>query len=286
MGLIARRVFLPVLLLLAALAQAALAGEVEFPSPDTAVTARSSTTYLDLARHFVPDIKPADGAYVGKTLIALRHLSGSAYAMQPDDTYGFFDVGTLRMKVDGNERLLTLFDFAQAGKALEGVAVLALYDIAGEPRLLDAVDIGFDQSTYFFEQGLLPIAEGSDAILTMSTHFNSSQSYVTMVMAMVARDRLELIDTISLFDDKACGVERHQTIAFSANPDAGKPYAPIKVTVTDATTTTVEDCGDGAQPSASQRQVQATYKWQTASGRYLPDSDGLVRLAKQNQQRF
>ena len=286
MGFWSRRVFLPAMLLWALIGFSAYCAEVDFPSPDTAVTPRSSTTYLDLARHFVPDIKPVDGAYVGKTLLPLRHLGGSAYARQADDTYGFFDVGTVRMQAQGKQRLLALFDFAQAGKAMEGVAVLALYDISGEPNLLDAVDIGFDQSTYFFEQGLLPISPDTDAILTMSTHFNSSQSYVTMALAMVIQDRFELIDTISLFDEKACGVERHQTIAFAANPDAGKPYAPIKVVVTDATTTTVEDCSDGALPTASQRQVQSTYKWQTASGRYLPDSDSLQTLARENQQRF
>jgi hypothetical protein len=286
MGLWSRRIFWAVQLLLVLLARPALAAEVDFPSPDTAVTARGTTTYLDLARHFVPDIKAADGAYVGKSLIALRHLGGSPYQNSDEDSFGFFDVGTVHMKAEGKERQLVLFDFAQAGKTLEGVAVLALYDVSGEPKLLDAVDIGFDQSTFFFERGLLPISPDSDAILTMSSHFNSSQSYVTVVMAMVRKDRLELIDTVSLFDEKACGFERHQTISYAANPGAGKPYAPINVVVTDATTATIEDCGDGAQPSASQRQVRTTYKWQTASARYMPDSDVLMKLAKENEGRF
>jgi hypothetical protein len=286
MELYSRRIFMLVTVLLALLAPSASAADVDFPSPDSAVSARGMTTYLDLARHFVPDIKAADGAYVGKSLIALRHLGGTPYAIQPEDTFGFFDVGTVMMKTEGKERRLVLFDFAQGGNAQEGVAVLALYDVSGEPKLLDAVDVGFDESTFFLGQALLPIAPGSDAILTMSSHFNSNQNYVTQAIIMVRNDRLELIDTVSLFDEKSCGMERHQTISHAANPAAGKPYAPIVVTVTDTTTATIEDCGDGAPASATERQVRTTYKWQTASNHYLPDSDGLVKLAKENQQRF
>ena len=285
MRLFSRRLFLAALGLVLT-AGMAFAADVDFPSPDTAVSARGTTTYLDLARHFVPDIRPTDSGYVGTKMINLRHIAGDKYANQGDGSFGFYDISTVRMQADGKERLLVLFDFAQAAHSPDGVAVLGLYDISSEPKLLDAADIGFDESTYFFDQALLPIARDSDAILTMSSHFNSSQTYTTQAMMMVRNDRLELIDDAFLFDDKTCGVERRQTIRYAANPDMGKPYAPIAVTVTDTVSTTMEDCGDGAQASHSERQVRTIYKWQTASSRYTPDSDGLTRLARENESRF
>jgi len=285
MGLFSRRIFLLVLLLLVPRWPAA-AADIDFPSPDQAVSAKGMTSYLDLARHFVPDIQAVDGAYVGNSLIKLRHIAGDQYAGADATSFGFYDISAVRMQSAGKERLLVLFDFAQSEKAAQGVAVLGLYDISGEPKLLDAADIGFDQSTYFFDQALLPIADDSDAILTMSTHFNSNQTYVMQALIMVRDDRLEFVDKISLFDDRACGRQRHQTIAYDANPAAGKPYAPIIATVTDTTTVSMEECGDGAQASNSSRQIRTTYRWQTASARYVPDSDAFSKLAKENEQRF
>jgi hypothetical protein len=134
---------------------AAHAADVEFPSPDTAVSADSTTTYLDLARHFVPDIKGTDNGYVGTSLSAIRHIGGENFNSDKTDTYGFYDLAALRFQKDDKARLLVLFDLAQATQAnAQGVAVLALYDVGGKaPKLLDAADVGFDQGTYFFEIG-------------------------------------------------------------------------------------------------------------------------------------
>ena len=51
--------------------------------------------------------------------------------------------------------------------------------MSATPRLLDAANVGYDRSTYFRDPAALAVAEGTDAVVTMSTHFNSSQGYVT-----------------------------------------------------------------------------------------------------------
>ena len=264
----------------------ARAADVDFPSPDTAVTGYGTTTYLDLARHFVTDIKPSDNGYVGTKLIPLRHIGGKDYESSGNDSFGFYDISTVQMKVDGQDRLLVLFDFAQAARTAQGVAVLALYDVSHDARLIDAVDVGFDQSTYFFDQGLMPVASGMDVILTMSSHFNSSQNYATHSMIMVRNDRLILIDTAFLFGDKTCAAEMQQTIRYTANPNAGKPYAPITVVVSEATSPTGQDCGEEAPPAAQNREFRVIYTWDAAAGRYGRDSDVLETLAKANEERF
>jgi hypothetical protein len=287
MRVVARRMLFLLPFLTALLTVPALAADVDFPPPDTAVNARSITTYLDLARHFVPDIKGTDNGYVGQKRTPLRHISGKDYGDETTDTLGFYDIATTRMKADGKERLLVLFDFAQAAKTARGVAVLALYDVSGEPKLLDAADIGLDQSTYFFDQALMSVAEGSDVILTMSTHFNSSQTYTTQSMIMVQDDRLELIDTAFLFNERLCTVERQQNVRYAANPSAGKPYAPIAMVVTETVTPTNADCGaDASNEPTGKREIKVTYTWDTIAGKYVADSDALQKLAKANEQRF
>jgi len=269
------------------LAGSACASDVEFPAPDNAVAAHGVTTYLDLARHFVPDIKnTGNNGYAGTKRIKIRHIAGAGYENDDATSFGFYDISSVRMKTDGKDRLLVLFDFAQAARTAQGVAVLALYDIAHQPVLLDAADIGFDQSTYFFDQALMPVAEGSDVILTMSSHFNSSQSYVKQSMIMVRNDKLELIDTAMLFGERNCGVDRQQTISYAANPSEGKPYAPIKVTVIDATSAIEEVCADLTPQQLGKREIKVTYTWDAAAAKYVPDSDALERLAKDNESRF
>jgi hypothetical protein len=264
----------------------AAAADVKFPAPDNPVTAHGVTTYLDLARHFVPDIKNTGSGYTGTKRIKIRHIAGPDYENEDATSFGFYDISSVMINVDGKDRLLVLFDFAQAAQTAQGVAVLALYDITHQPLLLDAADIGFDQSTYFFDQALMPVAEGSDVILTMSSHFNSSQSYVTQSMIMVRNDKLELIDKAMLFGERNCGVDRQQTIAYAANPSQGKPYAPIKVTVNDTTSAIEEVCADLAPAQLGKRQIKVTYTWDSAAGKYVPDSDMLDQLAKENESRF
>jgi hypothetical protein len=290
MQVFSARIVLSLLLLTLPL-RPALASDVDFPSPDTAVNQYGITTYLDLARHFVPDIKPTDSGYVGSKRIPLRHIAGKDFEDADAATFGFYDISTIIMHADGKERLLVLFDFAQAAQTAQGVAVLALYDATREIKLLDAVDVGFDQSTYFFDQALMPVSPTSDVILTMSTHFNSSQAYTTQSMIMVRGDRLQLIDTASLFSDKLCAVERQQNIRYAANPDAGKPstadpYAPITVFVTETATPIGAACGDDAAPPTGTREIRVSYKWDMTTGRYVRDSDALEKLAKANEQRF
>ncbi len=279
------RIILSLLLLLLPV-RLASAADVDFPAPDTAVNEYGIITYLDLARHFVPDIKPSDSGYVGKTLIPMRHIAYPNYTAGNMDGFGFYDISTVRMHADGKERLLVVFDLAQTSGTSDGAAVLALYDVSKEIKLLDAADIGFDQSTYFFDQALMPVSENSDVILTMSTHFNSNQTYTTQLMIMVSHDKLELIDTAFLFNERLCTGERQQNIRYAANPDAGKPYAPIAVFVTETTTASGADCGPDAKLPAGKREIRVDYKWDVTAAKYVKDSDALEKLAKANQERF
>jgi len=266
---------------------AAPAADVENAAPLDLVIPGSPVRYLDLARHFVSDLDGGEDGFSGSKLIDIRHLGGPDYADGDAETFGFYDVSHIMTRVDGKDRMLVLFDFAQTAPATQGVAVLALYDVSGtRPELLDAADAGFDASTYFFDQAVLPVSDGTNVVLMVSSHFNASQSYATQSMIMVRNDKLSLIDSITLLGERSCGVDRQQTIAYAADPGAGKPYAPIKVTVTDTASAIEEQCADLKPAQLGTRQFKASYVWDAQQGRYLVDSDALSRLEKDNESRF
>lgn len=265
---------------------AAPAADVENAAPLDLVIPGSPVRYLDLARHFVPDLDGGQEGFSGRKLNEIRHLGG------PDsdsdaETFGFYDVSHIMTRVDGKDRMLVLFDFAQTARTAQGVAILALYDVSGtRPELLDAADAGFDASTYFFDQAVLPVNSGTNIVLTVSSHFNSSQSYATQSMIMVRNDKLALIDTVTLLGERSCGIDRQQTITYAADPRAGKPYAPIRATVTDTASAIEEECADLNPAALGTREFRTSYVWNAPQGRYLPDSDALVRLEKDNESRF
>ncbi|MGX9575637.1 hypothetical protein [Mesorhizobium sp. f-mel] len=275
--------FILACLLLPCLWTAAGAQGVSFPDLGSAVPGRKDTIYLDLARMVIPDLAAdKDGFYRGSMPIEMRHIEGPDSGGSPPVTSGFSDAGVLQIKAGGKDRLAMLFDLGSSSDSAEGFAVLALYDLASRPRLLDAVNVAVDRSTYFRDPGKLPIGPSDDAIITLSTHFNSSQGYVSTPLILVRDDRFELIDMIYTFDESPCAYKRTQELAFQTIAD-GQPYAAIKATVTDATVPNGESCDEPA-PEPSSRDISVTYHWDGTA--YVKGSDALDKLAGENANRF
>lgn len=268
------------------LATPAPAGEVTFPQLADAVPGAGGATYLELARHVLPDLALEGETYEGRAVIDLRHLGGADMAGPPPEGFSVFDVPVTPVRAGGRDRLLMLLDLGQAGDLPEGFAALALLDPAGKPQLLDAAQVAFDRSTYFRDPAAVPLGPDDDLLLTMSTHFNSQQGYVTTAMTLVRDGRLQLVDTVFTFDERVCGFERIQLPAFRAGERGDRPYADIVVTVTEETKRTEEDCGAAELPDAGVRAVEVTYRWDAAQMRFLPDSDALEVLARETEDRF
>ena len=67
---------------------------------------------------------------------------------------------------------------------------------------------------------------------------------------------------------------------------AGKPYAPIGVTVIDTTTAVEEDCADLDVGKLGSTEIKVVYRWDATKGKYLPDSDAMTKLAAENEKRL
>lgn len=272
-------------LLLPCLWTEAEAQAVSFPELSVAVPGHQDVTYLDLAKMIVPDLTSGgDGSYKGSAPIEVRHILGGDESGSPPETISLPNAAVLAIKAGGKDRLTMLFDLGQAQDSAEGFAVLALYDLTGKPRLLDAVNIGTDQSSYFRDPGKLAVGPGDDALVTMSTHFNSNQGYVSTLLILVRNDRFEPIDRIDTFDENVCAYKRTQDLAFQTLA-GGEPYAAIKVTATDATVPSGESC-DEAAPEAASRDISVTYRWDKSKSHYDKDSDAFKRLSAENAERF
>jgi hypothetical protein len=272
----------------AGLAAADLAAADDTAQPDDPVPGHPGVTYLDLLRQALPGLalNPADNEYEAHLKKPLPHLAGADFQTDPPDpvTVSAFEVQTIH--AGGKTRLLLLAELGPAEDSADGVALLALYDDAARPRLLDAVDAGVDRETGFDEHPLLPLGPGDDAVLTYSEHFNSDQTYSGRLLFFVRGDRLRLIDDISAFSDRFCGYERDETPVFATRPDPGAPHPEIDVTVTEDLKHVDEDCSDDVIPDAYTRSFHASYRWDAAKGDYVRSQSDLDKLDQEDQARY
>lgn len=272
-------------LLLPSIWTVARAQAVGFPEPGSTIPGHQDVTYFDLAKMIVPDLQAGDdGFYKGSAPIEMRDILGGNDGGSPPETINLPNAAVLAIKAGDKERLTMLLDLGHAQDSAEGFAVLALYDLTGKPKLLDAVNVGTDQSTYFRDPGKLAIGPGDDALITMSTHFNSNQGYVGTILILVHNDRFEPIDQINTFDENVCAYKRTQDLSFQTR-GSEKPYSAIRVTVTDATKASGESCEEPA-PKAVSHDISVTYHWNKKTSRYAADSDAFKRLSAENEKRF
>ncbi|MGE0502752.1 MAG: hypothetical protein AB7I79_18670 [Rhizobiaceae bacterium] len=266
------------------LAFAASAQEVTFPEVGDSVPGVDGATYLDLVREVVTDaaIGP-DGWATGTKVTPLRHVAGDDRTVLPPER-AVLETGISALPLADGKRLLLMFEIGRPEGDAANFAVLALYRLDATPRLLDAVDVGYDESNFFLNPPISPLG-GGDMILTLGLHFNSSQVYQTTGITLLRGDRFEFIDGVFTFDEHACAFDRTQRIAFDIQPPTGT-FATIDASVTELTTLTGEDCGEDPAPQDAERTIANAYEWDAVQERYVPDSDAFERLRQENEQRF
>lgn len=278
------RVVLAALMLLMGAVGGAVAQPALLPEAADALPAGAGGTYLDLLQLLMPGIAVNGRTYSGgRQPAGIRHLEGGG-----EDDVGLAPTGPLGLiavplRSGGMDRIALLVDFGSTEYTLD-FAILALFDVEGEPRLLDAADIASGQWTSFMDPVRLSVSAGDDLLVTQSTHHNSSQGYATASLILVRDDRFELVDTIGSFSDKDCAYERSQDL--TVEQGSGEPVADIVARVTELTVLTAEDCNGRAGPEPGSRTITVTYRWDSAAQRYMPDSDAFAQLARENEQRF
>jgi hypothetical protein len=271
-----------------ALASAAKAADPVLTEPGDAVPGHPGVTYLDLLRQEIPDLaaNAANKDIEGHLTRPLRHAAGKTYQSDPPDPVVVSYVDDLRIHAGGKPYIVVMADLGQAEDSAQDTALLALYDDAPTPRLVDAVDVGVDKDTGLDDHDLLPLGPGDDAVLTYSEHFNSDQSYQGRLLLFVRDGRFQLIAHIFTLSDRFCGYDRDEVPVLTTRPDAGSPYRQVDLVITETLKHTDEDCSDDVVPEPYTRSFHASYRWDAGKGQWDADEAGLARLDKENEARF
>lgn len=284
MAMIVRlRMVLGALMFLIGAAGGAMAEPSFLVRPTDALPASEGETYLDLLQLVMPGITVNGTTYSGGHPIGIRQLDGPGEENVEPAPTGQLKLIAVPVRSGGMDRMALLIDFGDAEHSI-GVALLALYDIAGELRLLDAANVAFDRWTSFLDPVRLSVSSSDDLLVTQSTHSNSSQHYAIAALILVRNDRFELVDTIVSLSDRDCTFERSQSLVIEQG--TGEPVADIAATVIERTTLTAEDCGSRTGPEPGSRTITVAYRWDSAAQRYAPDSDAFTVLARENEERF
>jgi hypothetical protein len=278
---------LVVFLLFALLAPAAAtAGEASSADLGAEVPGLEHVIYFDLVRQLVPDLAAVGDGYEGHKVIDVRHIAGDEMKSTPAETVRPSRVDVLPVRSDGKDRLLLMLDLGQSEDAAQGYEILALFNIVGEPKLLDAAEVGSDQFTSFREPDRISLGEGKDLVLTQSSHFNSNQTYIDSALILIRNDSLQLVDSIFTFHDRACSFVRDEVLDVRAGDRDGRTYSDIVVTVTETTALADPICEGDQPPPPGTRTVSATYRWDAAASRFVPDSDAIEKLEQENMERL
>lgn len=263
---------------------AAFAKQVLHPQMADALPGGGSQTYEDLVRLVVPGFNNGDAAAAGTGVIDVRHISGEDMTGIVPVSVEAPSIAAIPVRSGGKNRIALLINLGESEHEVSDFVILALFDIVGDPRLVDAAHVGFNRFTSFLEPSRLSVGVADDLLTTKSTHSNSNQAYATTALIFAHDDRLELVDTISTFDDRACAYERTQRL--DIRQGEGDPISDVVAVVTELTSTAGENCGDTAVPEPGTRTITVTFHWDAAEQRYIPDSDALDVLARENEQRF
>lgn len=257
------------------------AAESRLESLDTPV-AGTDKTYLDLALAFVPDLAADGMSWKGSMLdgdVAER------FDLDEDwpDGLAISGVETVSFERAGRKELAVLFDFSLSSDMPDAPAILALYVVEKEPRLLGSLSVGLDRETSFAEPPLLDLGGGANVLVTRNSHWNSNQSYLITSLMLATEEGLEPIDTVLTFSERLCGLIRTQQPAISVDSSGTRPALRVAVDIREEK---VEEGCDAEPTPGPARTVTATYRLNEKTGRYEPDTDALDALARDNMERF
>jgi len=241
--------------------------------------------YLDLIRLAVPGVVKEGDAYRTGAPLELRHIDGDRErTVKIAEGTPMGAPMALPVQSEGHRRVAMMLDLGAAPDSAEGIAMLALFDVDHEPKLLDTANVAYDRLTGFADPPNLTLWDGSTPLLISSGHWNSNQTYEFYAMVDLHSDRLRLIDSLFMLSDHGCGYERVLRPRFMVT---GSPKEPaIRATVTEIVKRLEESCQGQPLPKAGKRKISVTYTWQPKDQRFVKSSNAFERLADEMETRF
>jgi len=192
------------------------------------IDANKTTTYFDLIHKIFPDAKENDkGVAVSTKSIALDNIFGDYKGRVYEGEMQINSAESLWVKNNGKRQILLLIDVSSSNGQPEfqwgDLNVLALFDVDGEPKLIDAKDVQADRFVFFSEeQPILNLDTKSDAFLVINHHFNAGEGFVNLSLIGVVNNRLKIVlDSIpTLMNVEGCsiGCDEKAFLKLTKNP--------------------------------------------------------------------
>ena len=277
------------LLLLAGSAMAA-SPLLEIKDLKQPVAAGSPVNYADLLKLVFPEA-PAGQEEAPETP-PVRSLSDYFKAQPLTVKQGYGDVLALPIQDEGRPLLLLLTHATGEQVEAEGDAeaqhfeLLALFQTAPTPRLLDLVDIGQGMTMGMVEgfwtgNPRLDLTPATQACMIFQEHFNSSQSYLQIRLLWVRNQRLEELLGVFAFGSKSFCESFGTRTVFWTEPDKGREYPKVvaRLTVKMEPSPQDEDC-DKQRQRGFTRSYQGAWQWDQAKQKYRQVSGNLDQLYK------
>ena len=275
------------LCLLIIIAGGSVGAEVEIGAR---VPGSANLTYVDLLKQVIPDLALADGEATGAQVRPLRHIA-EGFGGDPPGNIAIRTVDPLTLEAEGRKHLLVLANLGASEDRVEETVILALFEQGPSPALLDVVDVGMDRFTSLGKPPLLFIGPKDEAVVTTSSHHNSSQSYRSTALIAVREGKFKLIDRFSTFGDRLCKgsdeLVNSQSLSFATQASKGGRCHVIRATAIEGATVKAGACGgkEGRQRTSSRR-WSTSYHWSEAEQAFIQSSDALKDLEARNEKRF
>jgi hypothetical protein len=248
-----------------------------------AVPGRSGLTWREALKVLLPDAHPDAAGAIEATKIAKARRLDSDDEVAADGPFHITWLSARDVVEGGRPRLLVLAEVDQSLSGTPGSALLALIDMAPQPRLLDLVDVGDDRENYLDAGPAAKIGANSDLIMISSAHVNAGEEMLIRKALFVDNDHFVVIASVFLQSLKVCGYDRTQTVDFAvrANPEA--EFGSLELAVTERAKRIPEDCNPQPRGKAGVTTWRATFAWNPNKRIFATKSRALAELAKHNE---
>jgi hypothetical protein len=251
------------------------------------VMAGSKYSYADLLRKVFPNLKvnkaEPEAATASKS-VSIRPVNRDEKPFECTSDVKISDVRRIDLHAVGQRQVVLMFTLDHDDGTV-GASDLALFDVSGNPKLLDIVEAPSfpdDHGWLTSDSGPLHINEATDAFVMYTQHHNSSESYENYTPIFVDNGKFKTIDSFDLLSCNDYNDAFQERIAFSTAPDPERRYNKVLARVTVEVLPDPPDQKPRRRTKKSVRSYTAEYRWDTAKGEYAPASTQLPRLAEFN----
>ena len=256
---------------------------------DAPVERGAKATDLDLIRLVLPDVKETDaGDAVATKTIEARDLLADE---ETDSTHyegqiKLADYTKLKLHNGAHDDWFFLLNLTSVEGADNPFTwgethIVALFRLAPQPRLLDAVEAQADRFVELWDaRSVIAIGPRKQALILASSHFNAGESFLQLALISAERDKLKAVFTEGdVVVANACGYNFEIAPDITSIKQGRGDHYPLRLRVKLQLKPEDVTCQHRRRRAVT-RYYQAPLIWQTRGRRYVVRGHGMDWLDK------